>query len=168
MNLSALALRRGAEEGMAGKPAFLTAQGPVSNEQFQRTVKSIAADLACMGLQPGDKILLRMTNSVEFAAGFLAVAWHGAIPVLHNSQFGQSELDHIVAFTKPKGVLSAAAKPDALAAAIRRQSEMAQPSLGYLFAQRMGDPRRFFLAHEKPQLSPHSAQCHYARQRHFY
>ena len=46
-----------------------------------------------------------MTNSVEFAAALLAVIWIGAIPVLQNSQFGRSELDHIVALTEPMLVL---------------------------------------------------------------
>ena len=46
-----------------------------------------------------------MTNSMEFAAAFLAVVWIGAIPVLHNSQFGRSELDHIFALCDPTTVL---------------------------------------------------------------
>jgi acyl-coenzyme A synthetase/AMP-(fatty) acid ligase len=46
-----------------------------------------------------------MTNSMEFAAAFLAVVWIGAIPVLQNSQFGRSELDHIFALCDPTTVL---------------------------------------------------------------
>ena len=42
-----------------------------------------------------------MTNSAEFAAAFLACVWLGAIPVLQNSQFGRSELEHIVALCEP-------------------------------------------------------------------
>ena len=48
-----------------------------------------------------------MTNSVEFAAAFLACVWIGAIPVLQNSQLGQSELEHIVALSQPTLVLLA-------------------------------------------------------------
>ena len=53
-----------------------------------------------------------MTNSVEFAASFLAVAWLGGIPVFQNSQFGQGELEYIVTLTKPRGILFGASKPD--------------------------------------------------------
>jgi acyl-coenzyme A synthetase/AMP-(fatty) acid ligase len=112
MNLSAIALSPGSKKSQAGAAAFLTAQGPVSNERFQRSVFSYANGLVRLGLAPGDKVLMRMTNSVEFAASFLAVAWLGGIPVLQNSQFGQGELEYIVALTKPRGILFAASKPD--------------------------------------------------------
>jgi acyl-coenzyme A synthetase/AMP-(fatty) acid ligase len=112
MNLSAIALSPGSKKSQARAAAFLTAQGPVSNERFQRSVFSYANGLVRLGLAPGDKVLLRMTNSVEFAASFLAVAWLGGIPVLQNSQFGQGELEYIVALTKPRGILFAASKPD--------------------------------------------------------
>src|SRR5262245_9290639 len=101
MNLAELALRPGRDPARANRNAFLTAQGPVGNAQFQRQVFGVAKDLARAGACPGDKILLRMTNSTEFAAAFLAVVWIGAIPVLQNSQFGRSELDHIVTLCQP-------------------------------------------------------------------
>jgi acyl-coenzyme A synthetase/AMP-(fatty) acid ligase len=106
MNLAEIALSTGAEEPHRNKPAFLTAQGPVSNETFQQLVFSYASGLKALGLQPGDKILLRMTNSVQFAASFLATVWLGGIPVLQNSQFGRSELEFIVGLTKPIGIVS--------------------------------------------------------------
>jgi acyl-coenzyme A synthetase/AMP-(fatty) acid ligase len=79
MNLAELALRPGRDLARADRSAFLTAQGPVSYAQFQRLVFAIVKDLSRAGARPGDKILLRMTNSVEFAAAFLAVVWVGAI-----------------------------------------------------------------------------------------
>jgi acyl-coenzyme A synthetase/AMP-(fatty) acid ligase len=112
MNLAAIALAPGGKEDQAGRPAFLTAQGAVSNERFRRIVCSYANGLLRLGLTPGDKVLLRMTNSVEFAASFLAIVWLGGIPVLQNSQFGQGELEYIVALTQPRGILFAASKGD--------------------------------------------------------
>jgi acyl-coenzyme A synthetase/AMP-(fatty) acid ligase len=101
MNLADVALHARHDVALAERIAFKTAQGPVSNAEFQRTVFAIVAGLAHLGVKPGDKILLRMTNSVEFAAAFLAVIWAGAIPVLQNSQLGRSELEHIVALSDP-------------------------------------------------------------------
>jgi 4-hydroxybenzoate-CoA ligase len=101
MNLAELALRPGRDPARADRNAFLTAQEPVTNAEFQRMVFAVAKDLSRVGVSPGDKILLRMANSTEFAAAFLAVIWIGAIPVLQNSQFGRSELDHIVALCHP-------------------------------------------------------------------
>ena len=102
MNLADVALRAGRNPANATRNAFLTAQGLVSNAEFQRSVFAIVGDLLSAGVKPGEKILLRMTNSVEFAAAFLAAIWIGAIPVLQNSQFGQSELQHIVALSDPR------------------------------------------------------------------
>src|SRR5262249_19458242 len=107
MNLTEIALRPGREPTVAARPAFLTATGPVSNAEFQRHVQAIAHELVALGLKPGSKVLLRMTNSVEFAAGFLALVWIGGVPVLQNSQFGRSELEHIIGLTRPSGVLFA-------------------------------------------------------------
>src|SRR5215831_7880303 len=105
MNLAELALRPGRDPARAGRSAFLTAQGPVTNAEFQRMVFAVVKGLSQTGASPGDRILLRMTNSTEFAAAFLAIVWIGAIPVLQNSQFGRSELDHIVALCDPAAVL---------------------------------------------------------------
>src|SRR4249920_1707485 len=105
MNLSELALRPGQDLARAARPAFLTARGPVSNADFQRRVFALAEELTCRGVSPSDKILLRMLNSADFAAAFLAAIWIGAIPVLQNSQFGRSELDHIVTLCDPAAVL---------------------------------------------------------------
>ncbi len=112
MNMAAIALGTGTRDDYANKPAFLTAQGALANERFQRLVFSYANGFRALGLKPRDTVLVRMTNSVEFAASFLAIVWLGGIPVLQNSQFGRSELEYIVGLAKPSGVVFAAAKSD--------------------------------------------------------
>ena len=101
MNLALIALQPGKDPTRAGHPAFRTAGGAVSNAAFQGMVTALTADLARLGVKAGDKIIFRMTNSAEFAAAFLACVWLGAIPVLQNSQLGQSELEHIVGLSDP-------------------------------------------------------------------
>jgi acyl-coenzyme A synthetase/AMP-(fatty) acid ligase len=101
MNLAEIALRPGKDPARGDHAAFRTANGPVSNTAFQASVAALAADLAGLGIKPGDKVILRMANSAEFAAAFLACIWIGAVPVLQNSQFGQSELAHIVGLSAP-------------------------------------------------------------------
>ena len=107
MNLAAVALRPGQDPARADHPAFRTATGAVSNAAFQAMVFALVADLTRIGVKSGDRIVLRMTNSVEFAAAFLALVWIGAIPVLQNSQFGRSELEHIVGLSQPTHFLLA-------------------------------------------------------------
>jgi acyl-coenzyme A synthetase/AMP-(fatty) acid ligase len=101
MNLAEIALRLGRDPSHANHPAFRVAGGAVTNAVFQAMVAAVAADLARLGLKPGDKVVFRMTNSAEFAAAFLACVWLGAIPVLQNSQLGRSELEHIVGLSDP-------------------------------------------------------------------
>ena len=105
MNLAELALRARLDPARANQRAFLTEAGPVSNGELLSSLRALAGDLRSLGIGPGDRVLLRMTNSVEFAAAFLAVVWIGAIPVLQNSQFGVSELAHIAALAQPKLLL---------------------------------------------------------------
>jgi acyl-coenzyme A synthetase/AMP-(fatty) acid ligase len=105
MNLSELALRPGQDPARAARPAFLTARGPVSNAAFRNRVFALAEELTRRGVRPSDKILLRILNSADFAAAFLAAIWVGAIPVLQNSQFGRSELEHIIALCEPTALL---------------------------------------------------------------
>jgi acyl-coenzyme A synthetase/AMP-(fatty) acid ligase len=112
VNLAEIALRAGRASERADHPAFRTADGPVSNAAFQRMVAALVAELQQSNVKPGDKILFRMTNSAEFAAGFLACIWIGAIPVLQNSQLGRSELAHITDVSRPAMIWFAASMRD--------------------------------------------------------
>lgn len=111
MNLAEEALRIGRSPDWAHKPAFLTEKGPVENERFQRIVACVARDLIAAGIEPGARVMLRMTNSVEFAAAFLATIWVGGIPVLQNSQFGESELKHVASLSQPAAALYSVEQP---------------------------------------------------------
>ena len=102
MNLAEEALRRHVDI-----PAFFTSEGPVMRAELQRTVLGVANGIRTLGIGRGDRVLLRMTNSVEFAAAFLGSVWAGVVPVLQNSQFGRTELDHIIALSRPAAVLYA-------------------------------------------------------------
>lgn len=105
MNLAEEALRTGRSPDRADKPAFFAAKGRVINARFQRMVACVARDLIAVGIKPGNRVMLRMTNSVEFAAAFLGAVWVGGVPVLQNSQFGESELRHIASLSQPAAVL---------------------------------------------------------------
>ena len=101
MNLAEIALRPGRDPARADHAAFRDATGAVTNAAFQAMVAALVADLAKLGIKPGDKVVFRMTNTADFAAAFLACVWLGAIPVLQNSQLGRSELEHIVNLSDP-------------------------------------------------------------------
>lgn len=111
MNLAQAALHpiSGIDRQLA---AFHTFDGTITRAELETTVFAVAGGLTRLGVAQGDRVLLRMGNSVEFAAAFLGAIWIGAVPVLQNSQFGQSELEHIVALSRPAAVLYAASPTD--------------------------------------------------------
>ena len=123
MNLAEIALRPGRDPARAAHPAFRTANGAVSNAEFQQMVATFVAGLAPR-VKPGDMVVFRMTNSVEFAAAFLGCIWLGAVPVLQNSQLGRSELEHIVRLSDPALFLLAdAMRGDAATAGLKPDIE---------------------------------------------
>jgi acyl-coenzyme A synthetase/AMP-(fatty) acid ligase len=101
MNLAEIALRLGRDPARADHAAFRDSTGAITNAAFQAMVAALVADLAKLGIKPGDKVVFRMTNTADFAAAFLACVWLGAIPVLQNSQLGRGELEHIVNLSDP-------------------------------------------------------------------
>ncbi len=107
MNLAEVALRGNPSRDGAGAPVLLTSAGPVTRAELQHSVLAVASGIRGLGLGPGDKVLVRMTNSVEFVAAFLGSIWAGAVPVLQNSQLGLSEIEYIVTLSQPAAVLYA-------------------------------------------------------------
>ena len=112
MNLAEQALHPVAGAHLAGMPAFFTAAGMITRAHIEENAFAVAGGIGTLGIAPGERILIRMTNSAEFVAAFLGSIWAGAVPVLQNSQLGRSELEHIVALTRPAALLYASQPPD--------------------------------------------------------
>jgi acyl-coenzyme A synthetase/AMP-(fatty) acid ligase len=105
MNLAQIALGPSTLPEMQDRIAFYAGDRTTTYAEFRRLVLRMAGQLNALGLKPGRHVLLRMTNSVEFAAAFLAVVWNGGVATLQNSQFGRYELEHVVGLAKPALVL---------------------------------------------------------------
>ena len=59
---------------------------------IEKQVNAVAAGLLDLDLKRGDLVLIKMSNSPEFAAAFLAAVKLGMIPVLVNSLLTAVEL----------------------------------------------------------------------------
>jgi acyl-coenzyme A synthetase/AMP-(fatty) acid ligase len=112
MNLSEEALRSICSADRNGTPAFFTSKGSITRTELERAVFAVANGFASLGVAQGDRVLLRITNSVEFAVAFLGSIWAGIIPVLQNSQFGRREIEHIAALSRPAAVLYSSSPED--------------------------------------------------------
>ena len=91
------------------KPALLLAgeAEPLqwSHAELRRAVLGTAAGLLAEGLAPGDRLLLRIGNSVEFPVAFLGAIAAGIVPVPTSSQLTQTETRKLIDIVSPAAIL---------------------------------------------------------------
>src|SRR4029434_8912901 len=80
LNIAQDVLDASIARGCGPRPALTGDFGIVTYEALQQRVNTVAAGLLDLNLKRGD--LLKMSNSPEFAAAFLAAVKLGIIPVL--------------------------------------------------------------------------------------
>ncbi len=96
INLCAEALDRQIEAGLAEKAAFVSDDGEITYAALAAQVNALAAGLRGLGIGRGTPVLIRLTNSLEYVTGFLALTRLGALPVLMNSLLGPEEVDYVL------------------------------------------------------------------------
>jgi acyl-coenzyme A synthetase/AMP-(fatty) acid ligase len=100
--------------GCGARTALVGEFGVVTYESLQQRVHSVAAGLLDLGLKRGDLVLIKMSNSPEFAVAFLAAVRLGVIPVLVNSLLTAVELTAVLEQTRPLLVFTEVARRDAV------------------------------------------------------
>lgn len=104
----ALVRRRG------NAPALVGDFAPVTYPLLRRRVDAAADGLGGLNLQRGERVLIKMGNSPEFAIVFLAAVKRGIIPVLVNSALTASELTPILEQARPKVIFTEASRSSAV------------------------------------------------------
>ena len=84
------------------KLAVLEDGRTVSYAELDRLADSIAAGLVARGVQPGDRVAARLSNSIEYIALIHAVARIGAILVPLNTRLTDAEVAYQIGLTEPK------------------------------------------------------------------
>jgi acyl-coenzyme A synthetase/AMP-(fatty) acid ligase len=125
LNLAVEVLDATIARGAGSHIALVGDNGSVTYESLQRRVNALAASLIDLGLKRGDLPLFKMSNSIEFAAAFLATVKLGAIPVLVNSLLSAGELQSVIEQAEPRLIFTEAARADAVGE-LRRQGLKAQ------------------------------------------
>lgn len=111
--------------------------------RLDRTVRGIASGLLQRGLSPGDRVLLRLGNTLEFPLAYLACIAVGLIPVPTSPQLTSREVSALLPGLDPAAVLRdpAIACPDTDLSVItpaNLQDMHGLPPADYV----MGDPDR--------------------------
>ena len=77
-------------------------------------VRGIGTGLVAAGLAPGDRVLLRLGNSVDFPLAFLGAIAAGLVPIPTSSQLTMPEITAMAAQVDPAAVIAAdgIARPD--------------------------------------------------------
>lgn len=68
-------------------------------------VKQVAAGLREKGLTPGDRVLMRLGNTMDFPLAFLGAIWAGCVPVPTSAQLNESETAVLITQIKPTLIL---------------------------------------------------------------
>jgi benzoate-CoA ligase len=128
MNGAELLLGPAALERHGARTALICGEEAVGYAEMAARVARSSAALGALGVRPGDRVLLLMRDTPEFAAAWLGAVRGGAVPVALNNKVSEAEYRHIVADSGARLVLVedvfAAARPD-LTAELAREGRIA-------------------------------------------
>jgi acetyl-CoA synthetase len=114
LNIAREVLDDSIARGCGPRAALVGEFGVVTYEALQQRVNSVAAGLLHLAVKRGDLVLIKMSNSPEFAVAFLAAVKLGVIPVLVNSFLTAAELSVVLEQTRPQLVFTEAARGEAV------------------------------------------------------
>ena len=130
-------LRRAAEQ-WPDKAAVIDARGSYTFGELDALADRIAGALAARGLRPGDRVLLQLPNSREFAVAAFALLRAGVVPVLCLPGHRAAEMGHFASVSGAVGMVI----PDVVAGFDHRDMAAriaaANPDLRHVLV--LGDP----------------------------
>lgn len=118
LNLVQALFDRAQALGHADRPFLRSDERTLSYAQARAEVNRIANVLAQMGLQPGNRVLLRGGNSVAMALAWLAVVQSGLVAVATMPLLRATELKAIIDKAQPSAALCDVKLQDELTAAL--------------------------------------------------
>ncbi|WP_333683673.1 class I adenylate-forming enzyme family protein [Pontibaca methylaminivorans] len=159
------------------KPALLLLDGNAPQESqewsfrdLERAVRATGSGLLAEGLAPGDIVLMRLGNSVDFPIAYLGAIAAGLVPVPASAQLTGPEIAALIATLAPRAVLrdpAVASAPHAHEIPLGRLQTMRG---GAPCTYAMGDPERMaYVVYTsgtsgQPQAVAHAHRAIWARQ----
>ncbi|SMX35068.1 class I adenylate-forming enzyme family protein [Actibacterium lipolyticum] len=80
-------------------------------QRLERAVRGVASGLAAHGLSPGDRVLLRLGNTVDFPIAFLGAIAAGFVPVPTSAQLTAPEITKLAHEIEPAMVIAGPGVP---------------------------------------------------------
>jgi 3-hydroxybenzoate/4-hydroxybenzoate---CoA ligase len=88
------------------RDALLCGEERMTYAELAAAVRRAAGALAALGIRPGERVLIAMRDTPEFAATWLGAVHAGAVAVALNSRLGAAECRHVLADCSPRLLLA--------------------------------------------------------------
>ncbi len=109
LNLAAYLLDARVDEGRGAAPALLTPDETLTYAQVQARTNRVAGALAAAGIVRGDRALLALSDGPDFVATLFGILKLGAVGAMANPDLRDAELEHLLACTGAKVVVTTSA-----------------------------------------------------------
>jgi acyl-coenzyme A synthetase/AMP-(fatty) acid ligase len=106
LNIATLTIDRNIDEGRGDKIALYFGGRLFTYRDLQRMINACGNALRRLGIDRGDRFVIRSTNCPEYLVAFLAGLKIGAVPIPTNSLFRLWELEHILNNSGAKAVFT--------------------------------------------------------------
>jgi benzoate-CoA ligase family protein len=107
------------EEGMGARPAIVDDRGVYSYGEVQALANRVASLLWARGVRPEDRVLIGLSDSVEFAASFFGILKAGAVVTMVNPELPDGDYDHYLGYTRCRALIADASLIARIAPTIR-------------------------------------------------
>jgi fatty-acyl-CoA synthase len=87
------------------RPAVFWRQQWVSYAELYQRAQHLAGVLAGLGVKPGDRVGVLAHNHLGYLEAYFAAPLLGFVPTFYNHRLSQSELQELVAYTRPQVLL---------------------------------------------------------------
>jgi benzoate-CoA ligase len=95
--------------GRADKPAFIDDDSTLTYGELERRVRSFAAALLARGIQPEQRVLLVMQDTVDMPVALLGAMFAGIVPVPVNTLLPAADYAYMLEHSRAKAVIASAA-----------------------------------------------------------
>jgi len=102
-------IERNLRAGRAGKVAFIDDQGATTYGDLALRVNRCAHALTGLGLQPEQRILLCLLDTIDFPAAFLGAIKAGIVPVAGNTLWTTRDYDYMLRDSRARALVVSAA-----------------------------------------------------------
>ncbi len=93
-------------EGSGDRTAIIDDRGRYTYSEVQALANRVASALWSRGVRPEDRVLIGLSDSVEFAAAFFGVLKVGAVVAMVNPELPDGDYDHYLGYTRCRALLA--------------------------------------------------------------